>query len=56
MLGRFAALENFCGGGDGNVDISRVWEGIRENMKASGTERIGYYELKELKPWFDEEC
>jgi hypothetical protein len=24
-------------------------------MKASATESLGYYELKEHKPWFDEE-
>jgi hypothetical protein len=23
-------------------------------MKASGTENVGYYELKQHKPWFDE--
>jgi hypothetical protein len=25
-------------------------------MKASATESLGYYELKQHKPWFDEEC
>jgi len=25
-------------------------------MKASAKERLGYYELKQHKPWLDEEC
>jgi hypothetical protein len=25
-------------------------------MKASATESLGYYELKQHKSWFDEEC
>jgi hypothetical protein len=25
-------------------------------MKASGVENLGYYELKQHKPWFHEEC
>jgi predicted metallo-beta-lactamase superfamily hydrolase len=48
-------LENLdCGGDD--VDIRRAWERIRENMKPSNTESLGHYELKQHKPWFDEEC
>jgi hypothetical protein len=38
------------------MDISRAWESIRENMNASATESIGYYKLKQQKPWIDEEC
>jgi hypothetical protein len=34
----------------------RAWESIRENMKASATEGLGYHELKQHKPWSDEEC
>jgi len=49
---RYAALEKL----DDNVDINRVWESIRKNMKASATENLGYYELKQHKPWFDDTC
>jgi hypothetical protein len=49
---RFAALENVD---DYDVDIIGIWENIRQNMKASAMENLGYYELKQYKPWFDEE-
>jgi hypothetical protein len=39
-----------------NVDVNEAWETIRENIKFSATESLGYYEPKENKPWFDEEC
>jgi hypothetical protein len=42
--------------GGGDKDSNRAWENIRENMKALVTESLGYYELKQQKPWFDEEC
>jgi hypothetical protein len=38
------------------VDINRAWQTIRENIKISAKESLGYYELKKHKPWFDEEC
>jgi hypothetical protein len=38
------------------VDISRTGESITENMKASTIESLDYCELKQHKPWFDEEC
>jgi hypothetical protein len=38
------------------VDISRAWEIIRDNTKASATESQSYFDLKQHKPWFDEEC
>jgi hypothetical protein len=44
---RFAALENL----DDDADINRVWETIRENIKISAKESLGYYELKKHKPW-----
>jgi hypothetical protein len=50
--GRFAALENL----DNDVDIDRAWETIRENVRISTKESLGYYELKKHKPWFDEGC
>jgi hypothetical protein len=31
-------------------------EMIRENIKISAKERVGYCELKKHKPWFYEEC
>jgi hypothetical protein len=49
---RFTALENLCT----EVDISRVWETIRENIKISAKESLGYHELKKHKPWFDKGC
>jgi hypothetical protein len=49
---RFAALVNL----DAEVDINRSWETIRENIKISAKESLGYYELKKHKPWFDEGC
>jgi hypothetical protein len=47
---RFAALENL----DGDVDINRAWETIRENIKISAKASLGYYEWKKHKPWFDD--
>jgi hypothetical protein len=38
------------------VDINRAWETIRENIKISAKETIGYYELKKHKSWFDIGC
>jgi hypothetical protein len=49
---RFTALENL----DDNVDINRTWENIRDNIKISAIESLDHYELKQHKPWFDEEC
>jgi hypothetical protein len=49
---RFAALENL----NTEVDINRAWETIRENIKISAKESLGYYELKKHKPWFDKGC
>jgi hypothetical protein len=36
---RFAALEDF----NAEVDINSVWEIIRENIKISAKERVGYF-------------
>jgi dsDNA-specific endonuclease/ATPase MutS2 len=41
---------------DGDEDINRAWENIKENIKTSAKDSIGLHELKQLKPWFDEEC
>jgi hypothetical protein len=45
---RFASLENL----DDEVDINRAWVTIRQNIKISAKESLGYYELKKKhKPW-----
>jgi hypothetical protein len=49
---KFAALEDL----DVEVEINTIWETIRENIKISVKESLGYYELKQYKPWFDEGC
>jgi glycine betaine/choline ABC-type transport system substrate-binding protein len=49
---KFAALENL----EDNGDINRAWDNIRENIKTSAQESLGYCESKHHKPWFDEEC
>jgi hypothetical protein len=36
------------------VVINRTWENVRENIKVSSTGNLGYYELKQHEPWFDE--
>jgi hypothetical protein len=47
---RSAALADL----DTEVEINTVWEAIRENIKMSVS--LGYYELNQHKPWFDEGC
>jgi hypothetical protein len=49
IINRNAALENLENYGG---DISRPWErgSIRENIKASATEILGYYMSKQHKP------
>jgi len=36
-------------------DLNRAWENIKENI-TSAKESLGLYDLKQHKPWFDEEC
>ena len=48
----FAALENVSE----DEDINRAGENIKENIKTSATESLGMHEMKQHKPWFDEEC
>jgi hypothetical protein len=38
------------------VDINRPWETVREIIRISAKQSLGYYELKKYKPWFDEGC
>ena len=33
-----------------------AWANITENLKTSSEESLGLYELKQYKPWFEEEC
>jgi hypothetical protein len=47
-----AALENLEDSGD----INGAWDNIRENIKITAQESLGYCESKHRKPWFDEEC
>jgi hypothetical protein len=49
---RFATLESL----DQSFDINNAWESIRENIKTSAKENLGYQKLKHNKPWFDHEC
>ena len=52
ITNRFAALQNVSE----DEDINRAWESIKENIKTSATESLGMQEIKQHKPWFDEEC
>jgi hypothetical protein len=52
ITNRFAALENVSD----DEDINRVWESLKENIKTSAKESLGLHEMKQHKPWFDEEC
>jgi hypothetical protein len=36
------------------VEMNSAWETIKENIKISAKESLGYFELKKHKPWFDE--
>jgi hypothetical protein len=49
---RFAALRDL----DKELEINSAWEMIRENINISAKESLGYFELKNHKPWFDEAC
>jgi hypothetical protein len=49
---RFAALESL----DESFNINNAWESIRENIKTSGKDNLGYQKLERNKSWFDDEC
>jgi hypothetical protein len=38
------------------MEINNASETIRENIKISAKESLGYFELKKHKPWFDKGC
>jgi hypothetical protein len=48
---RFAALQSL----DESFDIRNAWKSIRENIKTSAKDNLGYHRLKHNKPWSDEE-
>jgi hypothetical protein len=52
ITNRFTALDNL----NTDEDVNRAWETIKENIKASAKESLGLHELKQHKPWFDQEC
>jgi len=52
ITNRSAALENL----NDDEDVNRTWEYIKENIQTSAKESLGLHELKQNKPWFDEEC
>jgi len=52
ITNRFAALENL----NDDEDVNRTWENIKENIQTSAKKSQGLHELKQNKPWLDEEC
>ena len=48
----FSPLENLRD----DEDINKPWLHNKENMKTSAKESLVLHELKQHKPWFDEEC
>jgi hypothetical protein len=44
---RFAVLEGL----DAEVEITSAWEMNGENIKILAKESLGYYELRNHKPW-----
>ena len=51
ITNRFATLENVSD----DENINRARENMKENIKTSAKESLGLHELKQRKPWFDEE-
>jgi hypothetical protein len=47
----FSALENV----KDDEDINRAWKSIKQNIKTLAKESLGLHEMKQHKPWFDEE-
>jgi hypothetical protein len=41
---------------EAEVKINIAWETIKENIKTSAEESLGYFELQKHKAWFDEGC
>jgi hypothetical protein len=49
---KFAALESL----DESFDINNARKSIRENIKISAKDNLGYQKIKHNKPWIDDEC
>jgi hypothetical protein len=41
---------------DAEVEINSAWKMVRENINILAKESLDYYELKKLKPLFNEGC
>jgi len=52
ITNRFTALENL----NDDEEVTWTWENFKENIQISAKGRLSLYELKQNKPWFDEEC
>jgi len=52
ITNKFTAFKNLSD----DKDTNRAWENIKENIKTSTKESLGLQELKQHKPWFDDEC
>jgi len=37
-------------------DVDRTWKNNKETIRTSAKESLCLHELKQNKPWFDEEC
>jgi hypothetical protein len=46
---RFTAVEDL----NNEVDINSAWEMIRENIKISAKDGLGYFDMKKYKPCFN---
>jgi hypothetical protein len=49
---RFASEDNL----NDTENVNRSWENIKENIKSPAKESLGLHELKQHKPWLDEDC
>jgi len=45
-------LENL----NGDENVNRTWENIKENIKTSAKKILVLHDWKQYKPWFDKEC
>jgi len=52
ITNRFSAVKNLSN----DEDLNRVWKYMKENIKTPTKESLALQELKQHKPWFDEEC
>jgi hypothetical protein len=48
MLKSDIGLENL----DSEVNINRIWETTRDDIKMSAKKSLGFHELKKHEPWF----